>query len=424
MNIEQKVSSFGAGRLSDHWISEVNLRAVSAAAGSPVFIYSHAQLTKNVRRIKRAIEQAELSGRVKIYVPFFPNANPHIMKPLAEEGAGLLLQMPNEYAVVTQAGFSDFIVSPGHVSDEEIAYWTGKSYPVFLASLDEIGFALSRQARTVSARIDSLGSDKPGIKIGELAKLSEMLDAHGRSLECFEVYCGSGNTLSDMVGIARKVFEIFLAYFPTARSINFAGGHGFDYARWDEDEKHFNWPEYFRGISSLAREMGIPESISFLFEPARDVLADAGVLIVGVKRNIITTASGRVLATDGSRMLMPSAQLRGRLHNVVALDSSFRELTTPGSLQSCKLRGRSILRNDYILPGETLVPDVVGVGDYLAIMDVGAYCATQHMEFLNVPPAGEVLIGADGIARMITQPGNDLDKWRNVLMSPKLIEAA
>ena len=30
----------------------------------------------------------------------------------------------------------------------------------------------------------------------------------------------------------------------------------------------------------------------------------------------------------------------------------------------------------------------------MAILDVGAYCATQHMEFLNVPPAAEVLIDA------------------------------
>ncbi|MEK0233405.1 hypothetical protein [Ralstonia pseudosolanacearum] len=37
------------------------------------------------------------------------------------------------------------------------------------------------------------------------------------------------------------------------------------------------------------------------------------------------------------------------------------------------------------------------------------------MEFLNVPPAGEVLVEADGAIYMVTKPGNDLDKWRNLL---------
>jgi hypothetical protein len=53
------------------------------------------------------------------------------------------------------------------------------------------------------------------------------------------------------------------------------------------------------------------------------------------------------------------------------------------------------------------------------ILDVGAYCATQHMEFLNVPPAAEVLVDADGKINLITSRGDDLDKWRHLLASKK-----
>jgi len=48
-------------------------------------------------------------------------------------------------------------------------------------------------------------------------------------------------------------------------------------------------------------------------------------------------------------------------------------------------------------------------------MDVGAYCATQHMEFLNIPPAAEVLVDAAGSAHLVTSRGDDLDKWRYLL---------
>jgi diaminopimelate decarboxylase len=410
-------------RLTSHWVSNVDLKSICATTGTPVFVYSEAQLIKNLRRVKSAISAAGLDGRVSIYVPFFPNANPHILQPLRSEGVGMLLQMPNEYAIVTQHGFSDFIVSPGHVCNDEIAFWAKKGYPTFLASIDEIGYALNTQSETISVRIDSLGSDKPGIKLGQLAELAAMLKSHNRELECFEVYCGSGNSLADMVDIVRQIFQIYLDHFPTARSINFAGGHGFNYEEWDETEKHFDWEAYFREIEKIAREMSIPKSVKFLFEPARDVLADTGVLVTGVKRNIVTHAIGSIVVTDGSRMLMPSAQLRNRPHNTIFLDAQLHEIANRTASTACKIRGRSILRNDYILPGEAMVPNAVQEGDYLMIMDVGAYCATQHMEFLNVPPAGEVLVDADGRPHLVTRPGDHLDKWRNLLPQREMIAA-
>lgn len=408
-------------RLASHWVSAADIQPICASVGTPVFVYSEAQLLKNVRRVKSAAAEAGLLDRVSLYVPFFPNANPHILQPLRQEGVGVLIQMPNEYEILTKHDFSDFIVSPGHVSNDEIAFWGNSRYPTFLASLDEIQFALDKRAETISVRVDSLGCDKPGLKVSQLADLESMLDRYGRTLECFEVYCGSGNSLADMIGIVRQIFRIYLDHFPTARSINFAGGHGFSYGEWDEERKHFDWRTYFLEIAKLTAEMRIPEAVRFLFEPARDILADTGVLITEVKRDVINHPNGNILVTDGTRMLMPSAQLRNRSHNTAFLDQNFREITAYESSTPCKIRGRTILRNDYILPGEAEVPHSVKQGDYLMIMDAGAYCSTQHMEFLNVPPAGEVLVDVDGNAHLITRPGDKLDKWRNLLVRRQLL---
>jgi hypothetical protein len=83
------------------------------------------------------------------------------------------------------------------------------------------------------------------------------------------------------------------------------------------------------------------------------------------------------------------------------------------------LRGRGILRHDYVLPGEYLVPDCIGAQDYMLILDVGAYCATQHMEFLNIPPAAEAVIDKAGSVYLITSHGDKFDKWRYVLPDRK-----
>lgn len=408
-------------KLDRSWVGSVDLQLVGERVGTPVFIYSERQLRRNIDRIVTAAAAAGLADRVDLYIPFFPNSNPHVLAPLQDMGVGLLLQLPGEYEILNRFGFDKFIVSPGHVSDQEIAFWSRRGYPTFLSSLDEVDYALRIGAPSISARIDSLDSGKPGIKYAELERLVDLLRKYDRDLECFEVYCGSGNSREDMVKIIETLFTIFKTHFPRARSVNFAGGHGFSYEDWDETGKHFDWHEYFQALRVLAYRMGIPDGVRFLFEPARDVLADTGALLLGVKRNLIVTPVAGIVATDGSRMLMPSAQLRDRRHNVVFLDRAMVEIPVADSSMGTRaaLRGRSILRHDYILPGEYRVPDGVGSDCHAVILDAGAYCATQHMEFLNIPPAAEVLVDMTGSVHLTTSRGDDLDKWRHLLPERK-----
>jgi len=409
------------GKLTNSWLNQVDLTSIVRQVGTPVFIYSEEQLRRNVQRITSAAHAVGLGDRIELYVPFFPNSNPHVLRPLQDMGVGLLLQIPGEYEILQKFGFNKFIVSPGHVSDDEIAFWSRTAYPTFLSSIGEVDFALRSGAPSISVRIDSLDSGKPGVKYGELESLSELLRSYGRSLECFEVYCGSGNSREDMIEVIKTMFSIFNKYFPTARSVNFAGGHGFVYEHWNEAEKHFDWSEYLRVLADTAKQMGVPEHVQFLFEPARDVLADTGVLVLSVKRDVIKNPISRLVVTDGTRMLMPSAQLRDRRHNVLFLDQNLVELTDDSAGMRATLRGRTILRHDYILPGEYVVPEGVDAGCHVVIFDVGAYCATQHMEFLNVPPAAEVLVDRKGTAHLITSRGGDLDKWRHLLQDKQAL---
>lgn len=420
------VPATAESRLTGSWVSEVDLALIREQVGTPAFVYSERQLTKNLSRITDAAAKAGLGGRIELYIPFFPNSNPHLLRSFRDKGVGILLQLPGEHKVLQQFGFDKFIVSPGHVSDEEIGYWARTGYPTFLSSLGEVEQLLRIDAPSISVRIDSLDSGKPGVKFGELERLTELLARHGRDLECFEVYCGSGNSLDDMIAGIERQLEIFVRHFPSARSINFAGGHGFAYEDWDENRKHFAWLPYFSALRVVADRMRIPQHVKFLFEPARDVLADVGVLLLGVKRDIIANTVGNLVVTDGSRMLMPSAQLRDRRHNIAFLDGSMTEIPQgdPADEIEAAVRGRTILRNDYILPGEYRVPATLTAGTHMLIMDVGAYCATQHMEFLNVPPAAEVLMDTAGDLYLTSAPGDDLDHWRNLLPVKKKLTAA
>ena len=402
-------------KLEHSWLRDVDLAVIRERVGTPAFLYSQAQLRRNVERIQGAAEAAGLGGdKVKLYVPFFPNSNPHVISQFKELGVGVLVQLPSELRLLRRFGFEDFIVSPGHVSDAEMTFWAEAGHPTFLASLDEVGFALKAGSASVSARIDSLDSGKPGIKLRQLDELRALLDEHGRELDGFEVYCGSGNTKEDMIAVIDTMFEIYHTHFPQTRSINFAGGHGFRYDAWTEQDKHFDWGSYFQSLAELAERRDVPREVTFMFEPARDVLADVGALLLSVERNVLSNPVSSLVVTDGSRMLMPSAQLRDRRHNTVFLDKAMKEITSETGTMAM-VRGRTILRHDYILPGEVWVPDGVDADSSMLIMDVGAYCATQHMEFLNVPPSPEVLVDLDGVPHEVTARGDEFDKWRHLL---------
>lgn len=416
MNYDARISSKIAD--VDGWISRSDLQLIAAEAGTPVFVYSEEQLQRNIDRIQGAAVAAGIDKRVELYVPFFPNSNPHILKPLQTADIGILLQLPSEYEILRKFGFDKFIISPGHVSNDEISAWAKTGHPMFLSSMDEISHLLAvDSSASINMRFDSLGSGKPGIKYSELTTLSELLARHGRDLDCFELYCGSGNSADAMISIIEQVFMIFKTYFPKAKAINFAGGFGFDYEGWAYSEKHFNWEKYFKRLGEIADRYGVPADVKFLFEPARDLLADVGALLLSIERTVIKHPGANRVLTNGSRVLMPSAQYKERRHNVLFLDSNMAEITS--NRIPAAVRGRGILRHDYVLPGDYMVPETLAEDDYLVILDVGAYCATQHMEFLNIPPAAEVLIDKSGSPALITAQGNKFDKWRNLLDQKK-----
>lgn len=405
-------------QLGNGWIKKADLKLIAQRVGTPVFIYSEAQLIKNVQRIKDAVAVSGIENKVEFYVPFFPNSNPHVFKPFQDLGMGLLLQLPSEYELLRKYGFDKFIISTGHVSDKDIDYWAGTGYPMFLSSMDEIRSLVEKHPKaSLNVRFDSLSSGKPGIKYNELQVLVDFLKSQGRELDCFELYCGSGNSVDNMISIIEQVFMIFKTYFPTAKAINFAGGFGFDYQEKNEFKKHFEWDKYLRKLKENANRYGISRDVKFLFEPARDILGDVGALLLSVERGLISHPGVNRVLTNGSRVLIPSAQYKERRHNVIFLDSDMTESKSRNV--PAALRGRGILRHDYVLPGEYMVPDSVSVGDYLLILDVGAYCATQHMEFLNIPPAAEAVVDQSESIYLITSHGDKFDKWRYVLPQRK-----
>jgi diaminopimelate decarboxylase len=395
------------------WLTKDILASLIESIGTPVFAYSEERLLKNGRRIHNALQSSGIHNPVKIFAPFFPNSNPYLFQPLQKIGIGALIQLPTEHTILSRFGINNFIVSTGYLPSAEIETWARIGCPTFLSSIDEVEYLIRNHPdMPIYVRFDCLTSDKPGVKYAQLSKLRNLLESYDRQLDGFELYCGSSNSASDMAGYLEQVFMIHKTHFPNAKAIDFAGGYSFDYETLDQEKKHFEWDRYFRSLKDAVERYSVSKSVEFWFEPARDLFADMGVLILSVKRLVMQPGSNQLLI-DGSRVLMPSAKMKDRAHNVLFFDENLKEL--PPGMNRAMLRGRGILRHDQILPGEYRIPDTVKAGDTAIILDVGAYCATQHMEFLNIPSAPEVMIGSSGESTLITKRAHELDKWRNLV---------
>src|SRR5258708_37655461 len=94
-----------ADQCTNSWVSRAHLRLICERVGTPVFVYSEKQLVRNIARIKEAAAPAGIGERVELYVPFFPNSNPHALRALQNMGLGDLVHLPNESKLLPLFGF-------------------------------------------------------------------------------------------------------------------------------------------------------------------------------------------------------------------------------------------------------------------------------------------------------------------------------
>lgn len=395
------------------------LNRIAHLEGTPTFVYSETVLKANMARILNSAKKHGLYDRINLYVAYFCNSNPHLFRAIANKGVGILLQTKEEYIQSKHIGLrAKIIVSPSVLSDQEIDFWVRKRIPVNLSSLEEVKyFIVNHRYSPLSFRIDLTkdGAQRTAIKVYQLQQLARLLNKEKISPYSFHVYVGTGSSCEKILKNSEKAFKIFKEFFPNAKHINLGGGFGFDYSAGSADRKHFPWDKYFKGLKSNLAKYHMPEDVDITLEPGRDIFADAGRFFISVKR-IIKHKRNVKIATDGSYVYVPSSTIRKRQHRVHFFTKDFRERQV--SHKRGFLSGCTTLSSDYVFPGSIAVPENISDGDFVVIEDMGAYAATQHMEFLNKKPCSEVLIQSNGGVVRLTRRGDDNDKLRYLVKKP------
>ncbi len=378
---------------------QVDLAALAAREGTPLYVYSAPALRQRVRALRDALAGLDAGIRYAVKA----NGNGAVLRLLAEEGAGADIVSGGELERALRAGIAaaDIVFSGVGKSDAEIALaldvGIGRFNIESRAELDAIDrIAAARGVTAVaSVRVNpdvdaqthaKISTGKAENKFGvSIAEARGWFDAHRQwpnvRLDGLHMHIGSQLLSLEPVRealarIAAFWKELEAAGHPIA-SIDVGGGLG---VRYREGEQAPDARDYAAAIREALAGFGG----RILVEPGRWLVAEAGILL--------------------SRVLL---EKHGEQRHFLVVDAAMNDLLRPSLYEAW----HDIVRIGDDTRRETLAYDVVGpvcetgdtfatgralprcgAGDLVAILGAGAYGASMGSTYNSRPLPAEVLV--------------------------------
>jgi len=393
--------------------------------GSPTYVYVADRLRENIHRTANAMRDG-LSGFQLLYA-IKANQNPVLLRVMQESypDLGVDCSSPGELQIALNAGFDrDHLIYTGNYeSREDLEYVLATGIPVNFDDLTsyqrcrEIGLP-----EIMSFRINP-GEGKgayPGIttagknvKFGVLrAKALEayrMAIADGIQRFGLHTMVGSGILDNDyfpwncrrMLEIARELETSLDIQF---EFIDMGGGFGIPYR---ETDTPLDTEKIFREVGEVVEEFYPGDSgPRMTYELGRYLVGDAGFIlatVTGIKENDQYFA-GLDIGMNG--FLRPA--LYGAYHRIIPLGNTEDRVT-----RITEITGQ-ICENTDRTARERKLPEL-HPGDYVAIMDTGAYGFCFASQYNGRPLPAEVLLDNDR-SYLIRQRESLDDLNRNVII--------
>ncbi|HSB68898.1 MAG TPA: diaminopimelate decarboxylase [Candidatus Methylomirabilis sp.] len=410
-------------RGDDLYCEEVPLARIASEVGTPVYVYSHATLTRHFQ----AFDEAFAGVPHLICFALKANANLAVLKLFADLGGGLDVVSGGELFRGLRAGVPpERIVYAGvGKTRDEIAFALKSDILMFNAESDQelrlihavasdMG-ARARVALRVNPDVDphthpyiatGLRQSKFGIDIDRAVEEYEV--ARGLpSLEVVGIHQHIGSQITSVgpfVDSLEKTADLtrrLRAQGMDIRYIDVGGGLGITY----KDEEPPLPAEFARALLGVIRDLGA----TVVLEPGRVLVGNAGILLA------------RVLYTK-----------EGPAKSFLVVDAGMNDLARPslyGSYHAIRpvrrMAGRDEVTVDVVGPicesGDFLAKDRTlpryEVGELLAVMSAGAYGHTMSSNYNARPRAPEVMVRGDRYAVV-----RDRETYEDLLLGERTLD--
>jgi diaminopimelate decarboxylase len=390
----------------------VSLEIIAAEAGTPVYVYSDATLTRHFHVLADAFKGRDLLVAYAVK----SNSNTAVLKTLVREGAGADVVSAGEMVKAHRAGVApDRIVFSG----------VGKTSADISLGLDLGIHQFNVESVQELERISAIAADKgvrapiafrvnPHVEAGGHAHIStgsaehkfgvawheaERLYSHARSLPAIDpvgvaVHIGSQIMRIDplreawtkVVGLARRLREDGFAI----SRVDFGGGLGVPYQDAEEPDS----PTLY---AHAAREVLGSLDVQLILEPGRLITGNAGILLSRVE--YVKERDGRifVILDAGMNDLMRPA-LYSAHHEILPV----RTPDVGAPRRAVDVVGPVCESTDRFAKNRALPP--LKSGDLVAFLTAGAYGAALASQYNERPLVAEAMVRGDAWAVVRRRP--------------------
>jgi diaminopimelate decarboxylase len=396
-----------------HFFGSVPPRELTHRFGSVLYVYNESIL----RRSCRALLEVSSHPGFRVNYSAKANSNPALLRIIREEGCLVDAMSPGELHNDILAGFAphDILYVCNNVSADELRNAADHKVLVSVDSLSQLnlygqvnpgGRVMIRINPGVGAgyhqKVVTGGKDtKFGIDPYTLNEVQAILNNHNLTLAGINQHIGSLFMEPDDYLSAVDIMLHFTAALPDALRaqldiIDFGGGFGIPYHKY-EDQERLNLARLGQGLHRRLEDFSAQTGYRgrFFVEPGRYLIAECG-LLLGTVHVIKKNGATRYAGTDLGFNVLMRPILYDAFHDI--------EIYREGGVPDVRLVPQTIVGNicesGDILAKDRLLPELQE-GDVIGILDAGAYGLAMASTYNQRPRPAEVLLTADGRARLI-----------------------
>ena len=376
------------------------ISAIGEVVGTPFYVYDFPTLRRTTEALLNGANQARLKEQARFYLALFALPNLRVLDRLlrVDERIGLACNTPEEIRALHRSGWREWhrsVFSGGVLKSDQlrqVALTGALFHASSIGNVEEL--AALAEAAHIGLRLDLYNNALKGIRVQQIEACARLLRERSKNLSGLHAY--PGTQLSNPDALTRHV-EVLLevaSSVPTLEEVNFGGGFHYDYNdRPGGFLSHLSFNEYFETVRYHAAGWLANGGRRLSWEPGRVVFAGAGFFVTEIVEVRSTGVASADYYVDASFTQMPAPKLLSRQHYAVVLTRT-GDVRCGSSVQA-RVCGATTLSTDQLLPRECILP-IAESGDFLVILDMGAYGRAGAYSFLGKALPPEVLIEETG----------------------------
>ncbi len=400
----------------DQSLDDSLLLKLAEEFGTPLYVYDGNLILKRYDELHRFIKWPKL----KIFYSMKANYNVAILKLLNRRGAYLDTVSPSEVHLALKTGYpkQNILFTANNLTDEEMeeVQKTGVLFTIgSLSRLRKYGEAYPGTEICLRFNPDVIAGEhnnlqtagnitKFGILMDDVPEVEQILQEYELKVIGLHEHTGSGISGKEKVYQSMQNLLSLGKHFPDLEFVDFGGGFKVPY---EPDEKRMDYEEFGAQLteifSNFCKDYG--RELEMYFEPGKYIVAESGYLVVRV--NTLKDNRGRLIAgTDSGFPQLIRPMFYDAYHHIINLSNP------NGSERKYDVCG-NICETGDCFAVQREIPEI-HEGDYLAVLNAGAYCYAMAGIYNLRPLPPEVMV-CDGTHRIVTKRLTNEELADNIL---------